>query len=79
MCGNRWRTKYLHDIKFKIPEMNAEFTISTTRPELLPACVAITAHPDDVRYKSFFAALAASLGSAKSILIPFFKISSNCE
>ncbi len=43
-----------HDIKFKIPEMNAEFTISTTRPELLPACVGITAHPDDVRYKGFF-------------------------
>jgi len=25
--------------------------IETTRPELLPACVALVAHPDDVRYK----------------------------
>jgi valyl-tRNA synthetase len=28
--------------------------IETTRPELLPACVALVAHPDDDRYKPFF-------------------------
>jgi valyl-tRNA synthetase len=28
--------------------------IETTRPELLPACVALVAHPDDERYKSLF-------------------------
>ncbi|HEV7742516.1 MAG TPA: valine--tRNA ligase [Pseudolysinimonas sp.] len=28
--------------------------IETTRPELLPACVALVAHPDDERYKPFF-------------------------
>jgi valyl-tRNA synthetase len=27
-------------------------TVSTTRPELLPACVALVAHPDDDRYRS---------------------------
>ncbi|GAB3577498.1 valine--tRNA ligase [Leifsonia lichenia] len=28
--------------------------IETTRPELLPACVALVAHPDDERYKPLF-------------------------
>ncbi len=28
--------------------------IDTTRPELLPACVALVAHPDDVRYQPLF-------------------------
>ena len=28
--------------------------IATTRPELLPACVALVAHPDDERYQSLF-------------------------
>ncbi len=28
--------------------------IETTRPELLPACVALVAHPDDDRYRSLF-------------------------
>src|SRR5262249_21589080 len=28
--------------------------IETTRPELIPACVALVAHPDDVRYQPMF-------------------------
>ena len=28
--------------------------IETTRPELVPACVALVAHPDDARYQSLF-------------------------
>ena len=28
--------------------------IDTTRPELIPACVALVAHPDDERYKPLF-------------------------
>jgi valyl-tRNA synthetase len=28
--------------------------IETTRPELIPACVALVAHPDDERYRSLF-------------------------
>lgn len=32
----------------------ASFVIATTRPELLAACVGVTAHPDDERYKPFF-------------------------
>lgn len=37
------------DIAFKI-EGGEELIISTTRPELLPACVAVFVHPEDERY-----------------------------
>jgi valyl-tRNA synthetase len=33
-------------------------TIATTRPELLPACVALVAHPDDERYRGLFGSRA---------------------
>lgn len=46
-----------HDIRFKI-EGGDEFVISTTRPELLPACIAVVAHPDDERYKKYFGSFA---------------------
>ena len=36
------------------PLGNDSFVISTTRPELLPACIAVAAHPEDERYKKFF-------------------------
>lgn len=39
-----------HDIEFHT-ESGKPFIISTTRPELLPACIAITVHPDDKRYQ----------------------------
>ena len=44
---------FFHDIKFGV-EGGGEFTISTTRPELLAACVAVVAHPEDPRYKPLF-------------------------
>jgi len=34
--------------------------IETTRPELLPACVALVANPDDERYKPFFGSTAVT-------------------
>lgn len=37
-----------------------ELIIATTRPELLGACVAIFAHPDDKRYKPLFGKTATS-------------------
>ena len=37
-------------IKVKV-ETGDELTFATTRPELLPACVGISVHPDDKRYK----------------------------
>jgi valyl-tRNA synthetase len=42
---------HFHDIAFEVVEegesLPATFTISTTRPELLPACVSVFVHPDD--------------------------------
>tara|TARA_Y100000310_G_scaffold304369_1_gene343456 strand:- start:3305 stop:5725 length:2421 start_codon:yes stop_codon:yes gene_type:complete len=35
-----------------------QIVIATTRPELLPACVAIHVHPEDKRYKKFIGAKA---------------------
>jgi valyl-tRNA synthetase len=40
-----------HKIRFAV-EGGGEFVIATTRPELLPACVGVAAHPDDERYKA---------------------------
>jgi valyl-tRNA synthetase len=40
----------LHDIAFSAPD-GTELVISTTRPELIPACVALYCNPDDERYK----------------------------
>ena len=36
-------------IRFGV-EGGGDFVIATTRPELLPACIAVVAHPDDERY-----------------------------
>ncbi|WP_251341844.1 valine--tRNA ligase [Haloplanus halophilus] len=38
---------HFHDIEFPVAGADDSFTISTTRPELLPACVAVFVHPDD--------------------------------
>jgi len=48
------RPAAFHDIAFAVEGSEETFTISTTRPELLPACVAVTAHPDDERFKPLF-------------------------
>ncbi|MEO8261225.1 MAG: valine--tRNA ligase [Pseudolysinimonas sp.] len=42
-----------HRVSFHKPD-GSTIEIETTRPELLPACVALVAHPDDERYKPFF-------------------------
>ena len=38
------------------------FVISTTRPEMIAACVAVTAHPDDERFKPLFGKHAITPG-----------------
>ncbi len=43
-----------HEIEFAVEGEDASFVIATTRPELLAACVGVTAHPEDDRYRSFF-------------------------
>jgi len=42
-----------HRVSFHKPD-GSTIEIETTRPELLAACVALVAHPDDDRYKPFF-------------------------
>jgi valyl-tRNA synthetase len=37
-----------------------DITVATTRPELLPACVALVAHPSDERYQPFFGQTATT-------------------
>jgi valyl-tRNA synthetase len=42
-----------HKIRFEGPD-GEPLWVDTTRPELLPACVAMVAHPDDERYRPLF-------------------------
>ncbi len=51
---DRTKQGFYYDIKFQVQGGKGDFVISTTRPELLPACVAVAAHPEDERYKKFF-------------------------
>ena len=41
-----------HRIRFAHAEGPGAVEIDTTRPELIPACVALVAHPDDARYQA---------------------------
>ncbi len=43
-----------HELRFGVQGSDESFVIATTRPELLPACVGVTAHPDDARYRHLF-------------------------
>lgn len=45
-----------NDITFTIN--GQPVTIATTRPELLPACVAVFCHPDDERYQKYIGTMA---------------------
>ncbi len=54
-----------NDIAFGVEGSDESFVISTTRPELLPACVAVAAHPDDERYAHLV---------GKRALTPLFRV-----
>jgi valyl-tRNA synthetase len=43
-----------HRLAFHRTDGGGDIHIETTRPELLAACVALVAHPDDERYQPFF-------------------------
>jgi len=43
-----------HNLEFAVEDSEQGFVIATTRPELLPACVGVCAHPDDERYQGLF-------------------------
>jgi valyl-tRNA synthetase len=51
---DRDRPGAYHKIPFARSDGNGSIEIDTTRPELLAACVALVAHPDDERYKPHF-------------------------
>lgn len=43
-----------HGLAFHRTDGGEDVVIQTTRPELLPACVALVAHPDDERFQDLF-------------------------
>lgn len=51
-----------NDIIFKLPD-GKDLVVATTRPEMLPACVAIFYHPDDERYQNY---------KGKKAIVPLF-------
>jgi valyl-tRNA synthetase len=61
---DRERPGAYHTVSFTLddPQVAERFgrdvLIETTRPELIPACVALVAHPDDKRYQPLFGATA---------------------
>ena len=50
---------HFHKVGFHAPD-GTVVQIETTRPELLPACVALVAHPDDERYQHLFGTTVSS-------------------
>ncbi|MFZ9802453.1 MAG: valine--tRNA ligase [Candidatus Nanopelagicales bacterium] len=61
---DRERPGAFHKIPFK-KEDGSDVFIETTRPELLPSCVALVANPEDDRYKSLF---------GKNVTTPLFEV-----
>ena len=62
---DREKAGAFHDIEFGVFEDDApvkSFVVSTTRPELLAACVGVAAHPDDERFKGLFGTHAVTPG-----------------
>ncbi|QQG39439.1 MAG: valine--tRNA ligase [Candidatus Aenigmatarchaeota archaeon] len=51
-----------NDVKFKLTD-GEDLVIATTRPELLPSCVAVFVHPEDKRYTKLV---------GKSVTVPLF-------
>jgi valyl-tRNA synthetase len=51
---DRERPGAYHRVGFKKVSDGVPVYIETTRPELIPACVALVAHPDDPRYQPLF-------------------------
>jgi valyl-tRNA synthetase len=49
-----------HRISFHRSDDGSPVWIETTRPELIPACVALVAHPDDERYQPLFGSAVRS-------------------
>ena len=57
-----------HRVRFPLADAAGSLShveIDTTRPELIPACVALVAHPDDARYQALF---------GREVLTPLFQV-----
>jgi valyl-tRNA synthetase len=58
----------MHRLRFRVADGNAaadgDALVDTTRPELIPACVALLAHPDDTRHRALV---------GKDVLTPLFR------
>lgn len=67
---DRERQGNFYDITFLV-QGGEQLTIATTRPELLAACVAVVAHPDDARYQHLFGKTAITpLFGARVPILP---------
>jgi valyl-tRNA synthetase len=62
---DRERPGAYHRVGFARADGGSPVFIETTRPELLPACVALVAHPDDSRYQELF---------GKTVVTPLFGV-----
>ena len=62
---DRERPGAYHTVKFHKSDGTGDILIDTTRPELLPACVALIAHPEDERYIPYF---------GKTVRSPLFNV-----
>ena len=50
-CQDKILDSFFNDVIFKVD--GKDLMIATTRPELLPACVAVFYHPEDKRYQKY--------------------------
>jgi len=57
---DRERPGAYHRYGFTRADGEGTVEVETTRPELLPACVALVAHPDDERYRPLFGTMVTS-------------------
>jgi len=49
-----------HELRFRGTSNQPDVVVDTTRPELLPACVALVAHPEDERYLHLLGTMATT-------------------
>lgn len=57
---DRERPSAYHFLRFTILGADEYIVIATTRPELLPACVAVLVHPEDERYRRYIGKYAVT-------------------
>jgi valyl-tRNA synthetase len=57
------KSSTFYDVKFKFKHDGSDIIIATTRPELIPACVALFVNPKDERYRNYV---------GKTAIVPIF-------